>query len=735
MLLELYRGATSLGGPLIEAQLRRRAGRGKEDSLRWRERLGAAGMARPEGPLLWLHAASVGESRSLLPLIEALLAQRAALQVLVTTGTVTSAALMREQLPARARHQFAPVDRPQAWRAFFAHWRPQLGVLVESELWPNLILEARAQEPAAGAGQRAHVGALVPPLGAAAGERCAALRRLRALPRAERGRSGAARSARRRAGDHGRQPQIRSAAPCRPIRRRSPGLAAAIGERPVWLAASTHPGEEALVLEAHRRLADRLPDLLTMIAPRASGARRRAWPPTSGAAACGWRSARRDEPLDAGCEVYLADTLGELGLLLPARRHRAGRRLAGAAWRPEPARARPARLPDPARAAHRTISPRSPRGWCRPAPRRRVADGAELRRGAERAAARSRAPRRAWRRKAVAVADEVAMAGDGNPGEARPAARSRPRSRRCERLSSGRRTRCRRACCARSARPTVWRGGCAGGWRGPVRAAVPVICVGNLVAGGAGKTPVALALAAQLIARGRRPHFLTRGYGGRLRGPLRVDPARHDAAAVGDEALLLAEVAPTWCARDRVAGARAAAAAGADLLIMDDGLQNPWLHQDLALLVVDGGFRLRQSAACCPAGPLREPLAAGFARASGGRPAGRRRGRAGRVSCRAGSSACTPRLGAGPDAPDLRDRRVVAFAGIGRPEKFFRSLAEAGAAAARPARLRRSPPLPAARGAGAARRGGGRAMRSASPRPRIGCACRPTFGRRSRFCQ
>jgi 3-deoxy-D-manno-octulosonic-acid transferase len=146
MLLELYRGATRLGGPLIEAQLRRRVQRGKEDPLRWRERLGAVGLARPDGPLLWLHAASVGESRSLLPLIEALLAQRAALQVLVTTGTVTSAALMSGQLPARARHQFAPVDRPQAWRAFFEHWRPQLGVLVESELWPNLILEARARD-------------------------------------------------------------------------------------------------------------------------------------------------------------------------------------------------------------------------------------------------------------------------------------------------------------------------------------------------------------------------------------------------------------------------------------------------------------------------------------------------------------------------------------------------------------------------------------------------------------
>jgi tetraacyldisaccharide 4'-kinase len=211
----------------------------------------------------------------------------------------------------------------------------------------------------------------------------------------------------------------------------------------------------------------------------------------------------------------------------------------------------------------------------------------------------------------------------------------------------------------------------------PARAGVPVLCVGNLVAGGAGKTTVALALAAELIARGRRPHLLCRGYRGRLRGPVRVDPARHDAAAVGDEALLLAGVAPTWCSHDRVAGARAAVAAGADLLIMDDGLQNPWLHQDLAFLVVDGGFGFGNRR-LLPAGPLREPLAAGFARATAIVQLG---------DDEVGLDALLPRrptrlfarLRAGPDAPDLRGRRVVAFAGIGRPEKFFRSLAEAGA--------------------------------------------------------
>jgi tetraacyldisaccharide 4'-kinase len=211
----------------------------------------------------------------------------------------------------------------------------------------------------------------------------------------------------------------------------------------------------------------------------------------------------------------------------------------------------------------------------------------------------------------------------------------------------------------------------------PVRAAIPVICIGNLVTGGAGKTPVVIALALHLRARGRRPHLLTRGYGGRAAGPLRVDPARHDAATVGDEALLLADAAPTWCARDRVAGACAAVAAGADLLILDNGFQSPALHQDLALLVVDGAFGFGNRR-LVPAGPLREPIAAGLARAAAVIQLG-----PDEVDLDPLLPPEIPRLRAGlrpgPNAPQLTGRRVVAFAGIGRPQKFFRSLAEAGA--------------------------------------------------------
>ena len=146
------------------------------------------------------------------------------------------------------------------------------------------------------------------------------------------------------------------------------------------------------------------------------------------------------------------------------------------------------------------------------------------------------------------------------------------------------------------------------GWHAPV----PVICCGNVTVGGAGKTTVALDVGARLVARGKAVHFILRGYGGSVRGPHRV-VAGDTAAGVGDEALLLAEVAPTWIGADRAASARAAVAAGAQVLVMDDGLQNPGLHKDLSLLVVDGasGFG---NGRVLPAGPLREPVLAGAAR-------------------------------------------------------------------------------------------------------------------------
>ena len=142
MIHHLYRALTIAGGPLITLYLRRRLARGKEDAQRFGERQGHAGRPRPSGPLVWLHAASVGEAQSLLPLIE-LLDRRPRLKLVVTTGTVTSARLMSERLPEGVTHQYVPVDRPAFVTRFLDHWRPDLALWAESDFWPNLLAETR----------------------------------------------------------------------------------------------------------------------------------------------------------------------------------------------------------------------------------------------------------------------------------------------------------------------------------------------------------------------------------------------------------------------------------------------------------------------------------------------------------------------------------------------------------------------------------------------------------------
>lgn len=210
----------------------------------------------------------------------------------------------------------------------------------------------------------------------------------------------------------------------------------------------------------------------------------------------------------------------------------------------------------------------------------------------------------------------------------------------------------------------------------PWTAPAPVICVGNLVAGGAGKTPVALDLGARLTRAGKAVRFLTRGHGGALAGPVKVDGLRHTAAEVGDEALLLAGIAPTWVARNRLAGAEAAAADGAQVIVMDDGFQNPTLAKTLSLLVIDGGYGLGNGLVM-PAGPLREPLADGLARARAAVLIGEdEHGVLGRLG---GATVLRADLVPGSEAAALSGKPVFAFAGIGRPRKFFATLERIGA--------------------------------------------------------
>ena len=206
---------------------------------------------------------------------------------------------------------------------------------------------------------------------------------------------------------------------------------------------------------------------------------------------------------------------------------------------------------------------------------------------------------------------------------------------------------------------------------------LPVICCGNATAGGAGKTTVALDLGQRLQARGLAAHFLLRGYGGKLKGPVRVDPTTHDSRAVGDEALLLADLCPTWVSADRAAGGTAAQAAGAQAIIMDDGLQNPTLAKTLSLLIIDGSYGFGNGCVI-PSGPLREPVFAAAARCQAAVLIGEDETGA-LAQLPADLPVLRARLVPGPEAAALAGKPVVAFCGIANPRKFFTTLQEAGA--------------------------------------------------------
>jgi 3-deoxy-D-manno-octulosonic-acid transferase len=310
--LALYRLATRAALPAVSPLLDRRARRGKEDPARRGERMGRAGRPRPAGPLVWAHAASVGESLSLLPLIDRLLARLPDAAVLVTSGSVSSATLLAQRLPARAFHQYVPIDHPGAVARFLDHWRPDLALWVESELWPNLVadtkrrrvpmvlLNAKMSERSMRGWQRfpGMIRALLGAFDLVLAQDEVQAARLNRL-----GAKGAV-----TVGD------LKSSAaplPADPVELAA--LTRAIGGRPVWLAAQTHEGEEEIVAEAHRRIAAGRPDLLTLLAPRHPD---RAPAIASLLAGQGLAVACRSagEPIAAKTNVYLADTLGEMGL-------------------------------------------------------------------------------------------------------------------------------------------------------------------------------------------------------------------------------------------------------------------------------------------------------------------------------------------------------------------------------------------------------------------------------------
>jgi 3-deoxy-D-manno-octulosonic-acid transferase len=311
----LWAGAARIGAPALRLWLRRRLARGKERPGRLAERRGVDPTPRPHGRLLWLHAASVGETVSALPLLRELGRQDSELNFLITTGTVTSASLFLERLPSlglgeRARHRFAPLDVP-AWAArFLDHWRPDGAAFVESELWPNLIAVARAR--------RIPLALLNGRLSERSFSRW---RRAPGFARevlgafslvAARSEADALRLSALGAADVEVPGDLKLAAEPLPVdEQERERLGALLGERPRWLAASTHPGEEAVAAEVHRALRAEFPRLVTIIAPRHP--ERGAEIARSLADLAPTRRAMGEDPPAGG--VWIADTLGELGLL------------------------------------------------------------------------------------------------------------------------------------------------------------------------------------------------------------------------------------------------------------------------------------------------------------------------------------------------------------------------------------------------------------------------------------
>ena len=309
--LRLYRLAAAAGSPMAPQVLARRLRRGKEHPERLAERRGEASLARPNGPLIWVHGASVGEMLAAVPLIERLRAQGFA--VLVTSGTVTSAALAEQRLPDGTLHQFVPLDAPRFVRRFLDHWRPGLALFVESDLWPNLILSCAERKipmilingrlsNRSFARWRRIPGTIAALLGrfdlclaqsAADAERYATLGAPRVMMTGN----------------------LKLDVPPPPVDQAAlRRLKDCIGERPVIAAASTHPGEEAAVIAAHKRLQQKLPGLLTVIAPRhPARGESIAEIAKAGGLVAALRS-RNAAPMPE-VAIYVADTLGELGLV------------------------------------------------------------------------------------------------------------------------------------------------------------------------------------------------------------------------------------------------------------------------------------------------------------------------------------------------------------------------------------------------------------------------------------
>ena len=673
--LRLYSWVTWLALPLFYLLLLRRRWMGKELPFRMRERRGIATKQRADGPLIWFHGASIGETLSILPLATLILEAHPRAEALITSGTLASANLIADRLPARAQHQFLPLDHPYWVQRFLRTWRPSVGIWAESEVWPNLVRQCQAQ------GIPLHlVNARLSIL---------SFRRWRARPSAAyRLFSSFASIIAQSQEDAERFAALGAQAPVnggnikfagQPLpaaKTEVDSWRAAFADRPTWFAANTHPGEETQVLKVHEALKRRYPSLVTIIAPRHI----ERVPEVQTKVLHDHTHALYSEGADmiAGHSILLVDRLGVLGPLYRTARIA----LVAGSLVPdigghnpiEPARNGAAVLVG----GHMDNQLDLVDLFIKADAAIQISDSASLLDAVEFLLSDQERRRELQARAYDLVqsqADVLRLYTNAllpKVAEAILRAETPPRPELAPPSGGG----------TGAGRPFWWQTRSLIAWAllplGLVyagldlvnrlmhraRAApVPVICVGNLTVGGAGKTPVTQALARLLIDRGLQPAIVSRGYGRRSRAALRVDPATHTWQDVGDEPLLHARLCPTYVAADRWTAATQAAQAGAHVVLMDDGLQHYRLAKDLVIEVrpardgLGNGFPL-------PAGPLRQWFGLG-------------------------QGAVDLRLTIGKDAqieaalpPDwpADDRPIGAFCGIADPAKFQATLAALGLA-------------------------------------------------------
>eukprot|EP01037_Dinobryon_pediforme_P009588 gene9588-9665_t len=642
MWIGIYKLLTRMFGLVAKPFLFWRYRRGKENWARMAERRGYASQPRPEGHLAWLHGASVGESLSLLPLIERL--QLAGFHVLLTTGTVTSAALANKRLPVGAIHQFLPLDVPRFVKRFLNHWQPDIVFFAESELWPNFIsnihrrnvplvlVNARLSQRSFARWQKIPtlIAKLLSGIDLVLAQTADDAARLMQL--------GAARVL--------VTGNLKFDAPAPPANAEQLAtLTGMIGTRPIWVAASTHPGEDELLVNVHSQLAQRFTNLLTIIVPRHPERGPDILRIVEQRKLRGALRSSGDMPT-RDVQIYVADTMGELGLFY---------RLAGLIFMGGSLVPRGGQNPiEPAKLFSAIIYGPHVHNFSEVYQIFQDARGAVQVQNTDQLAevlTTLLSDASKFRMMARASFDAVEQRAGATRNVMRAVEAYIIAARRLRKLGE--------------------------------KLSVPVICIGNFTVGGAGKTPTAVCLARALLAFGERPAVVSRGYGGALSGvvPVRVDVQIHTSADVGDEPLLLARVAPTYICTNRVAGARAAIAEGASLILLDDGLQNPGLAKTFSIAVVDSQIGVGNGL-CLPAGPLRAPLKAQLPMVQALISIGDGTADAPLLAQAERQAISTFKARLLPDpalAAAISGQRVFAFAGIGRPEKFFETVRATGA--------------------------------------------------------